>query len=409
MQIAKPTRYIAILVASLLSLSQTAQAEKDIVDTAVEAGSFKTLAAALQAADLVEALKSEGPFTVFAPTDEAFSKLPKGTVESLVRPENKKQLQSILTYHVAKGTVAASKVVELSGVKTLNGQRVDIKVKDGKVMVDGAQVMTTDIKCSNGIIHVIDRVITPASETIPKVAEKAGKFSTLLAAVNAAGLADALSGEGPFTVFAPTDEAFGKIPSETIQSLLKPENKAKLANILKYHVVSGRVYSEGALEAGAAKTLQEGSLKISTESGEAKVNNAKLIKTDIDASNGVIHVIDTVLMPKTSASKAAAAMPTEVSPQHMIEVAISEGSALFNAGHANQCAKLYSETAHNLMELEHAMPTEATSALVHAVEKAKHCGCSHSRAWALRNGLDRAHQQMVHSKVGKMKPLSAVN
>ena len=136
-------------------------AGKDIVDTAVGAGSFKTLVAAVQAAGLVETLKGKGPFTVFAPTDEAFAKLPKGTVETLLKPENKAKLQAILTYHVVSGSVMAADVVKLTGAVTVQGQQVDIAVKDGKVTVDGANVVKTDIACSNGVIHVIDSVILP--------------------------------------------------------------------------------------------------------------------------------------------------------------------------------------------------------------------------------------------------------
>jgi uncharacterized surface protein with fasciclin (FAS1) repeats len=136
-------------------------ANKDIVDTAVAAGSFKTLAAALGAADLIGALKGDGPFTVFAPTDEAFAKLPKGTVESLLKPENKEKLVSILTYHVVSGKVPAKKVVNLTSAKTLQGSEVKINVSGGKVSVDNAQVVKADIHCSNGIIHVIDNVILP--------------------------------------------------------------------------------------------------------------------------------------------------------------------------------------------------------------------------------------------------------
>jgi uncharacterized surface protein with fasciclin (FAS1) repeats len=134
---------------------------KDIVDTAVAAGSFKTLATALKAADLVATLKGKGPFTVFAPTDEAFAKLPKGTVEDLLKPENKAKLTAILTYHVVPGNVLAANVVKLSKAKTVQGSEVTIKVKDGKVMVDNANVTSTDIKCGNGVIHVIDAVILP--------------------------------------------------------------------------------------------------------------------------------------------------------------------------------------------------------------------------------------------------------
>jgi uncharacterized surface protein with fasciclin (FAS1) repeats len=271
--------------------------DKNIVETAVEAGKFKTLAAALAAADLVDAVKGPGPFTVFAPTDEAFAKLPKGTVDTLLKPENKAKLAAILTYHVVPGKVMAKDVVNVKGAKSLNGQRIDVKVNGGKVMVDGANVVSTDIACSNGVIHIIDSVILPADTNIPAVADKAGAFKTLLAAAKAAGLVDALSGDKALTVFAPTDEAFAKLPKGTVDDLLKPENKEKLASILLYHVVEGRVYSEDALAAKAAKTLQGQSVKISVKDGAAYVDGAKIVTTDLDASNGVIHVIDSVILP----------------------------------------------------------------------------------------------------------------
>ena len=157
--------YLMTCLALLLTLSFSsaafAGAKKDIVDTAVAAGDFKTLAAALQAAGLVDTLKGAGPFTVFAPTDEAFAKLPAGTVEDLLKPENKQKLVAILTYHVVAGDVMAKDVVKLSEAKTVNGKEVKIMVEGGKVMVDGANVTKTDIKCSNGVIHVIDSVLLP--------------------------------------------------------------------------------------------------------------------------------------------------------------------------------------------------------------------------------------------------------
>ena len=134
---------------------------KDIVDTAIGAGSFTTLVAAVAAAGLVETLRGEGPFTVFAPTDEAFAKLPVGTVESLLLPESKEKLIAVLTYHVVAGKVLASDVVKLKSAKTVNGKEVSIKFSDKGVMVDAAKVVTTDIEASNGVIHVIDSVILP--------------------------------------------------------------------------------------------------------------------------------------------------------------------------------------------------------------------------------------------------------
>ncbi|QDV17549.1 Immunogenic protein MPT70 precursor [Gimesia panareensis] len=175
----------AVTVSFSASLSYSAD-QKNIVETAVEAGLFKTLATALKEAELVSALQGKGPFTVFAPTDAAFKKLPEGTLKTLLKPENKSKLAAILTYHVVPGNVTAAEVTQLSGAKTLNGQRVDIMTKDGKVMVDGATVVKADIKCSNGIIHVIDAVLMPpkekkltASEACHKIREAVAQGASL--------------------------------------------------------------------------------------------------------------------------------------------------------------------------------------------------------------------------------------
>ena len=160
----KKTRYIVIAALCICALGTNVWAtscDKDIVDTAVAAGSFTTLAKALTAAGLIETLKSEGPFTVFAPTDEAFAKLPAGTLDNLLKPENKDKLKGILTYHVVAGKVTAADVVKLQKAKTVNGQELKIMVKDGTVMVDNATVTKTDIMCTNGVIHIIDAVVLP--------------------------------------------------------------------------------------------------------------------------------------------------------------------------------------------------------------------------------------------------------
>lgn len=276
---------------------ETSVHTKDIVDTAVAAGSFETLAAALTAADLVKTLKGDGPFTVFAPTDEAFAHLPKGTLESLLEPKNRGTLTSILTYHVVPGEVQAAKVVKLPFAETVNGQRVGIHFEEGKVTVGGAEVVTTDIQCSNGVIHVIDAVLTPETQNIVEKAASAGTFETLIAAAKAAGLAEALMGDGPLTVLAPTDEAFAKLPAGTVDTLLKPENKHELADILKAHVISGRVYADQAVKAGTAKTLQGFEVKATIVDGRLNLSGADVVASDIQVSNGVIHAIDTVLLP----------------------------------------------------------------------------------------------------------------
>jgi uncharacterized surface protein with fasciclin (FAS1) repeats len=160
-----PNLVVAVLTSAVLGLTIASTiaraAEKDIVDTAVSAGQFKTLASALEAAGLVETLKGDGPFTVFAPTDEAFAKLPAGTLESLLKPENKDQLVAILTYHVVPGKLEAADIVKLDEAKTVNGKTIDIKVEGDTAMVNDAKVTKADIEASNGVIHVIDAVILP--------------------------------------------------------------------------------------------------------------------------------------------------------------------------------------------------------------------------------------------------------
>lgn len=152
---------LAAVLALTVFGAATPPQKKDIVDTAVAAGQFKTLAAALQAAVLVDTLKGKGPFTVFAPTDEAFAKLPAGTVEDLLKPENKAKLQAILTYHVVAGRVTAAQVMKMSSAKTVNGEDLTVHTDGGAVMVNDAHVVKTDILCSNGVIHVIDTVLLP--------------------------------------------------------------------------------------------------------------------------------------------------------------------------------------------------------------------------------------------------------
>ena len=380
-------RSIGVFFATAMMFSTIANTKAaDIVDTAVSAGKFKTLATALGAADLVGALKGDGPFTVFAPTDEAFAKLPAGTVETLLKPENKSKLAGILTYHVVPGSVMAKQVVGLSGAKSLNGQQIDIKVDGSTVMVDGAKVVTTDIQCDNGVIHIIDSVILPADKNIVETASAAGTFKTLIAAAKAAGLAGAFTGKDDLTVFAPTDEAFAKLPAGTVESLLKPENKQKLVDILKYHVVAGRVYSSDALKAVNAKTLQGSTVAIKADGGVAMVNTAKLVKTDIDASNGVIHIIDAVILPP--AKKA-------VNARRTIENAVAQGSALFNAGDHQGCADVYAATMHSLMDSN--VSAGLKQHMTTVMNEANHCSCSTQKAWTLRHGIDRMYATLVQS------------
>jgi uncharacterized surface protein with fasciclin (FAS1) repeats len=311
----------------------------DIVETAAADGRFTTLLAAAEAADLVDALKGEGPLTVFAPTDDAFNALPAGTVEALLADPD--ALAAILLYHVVAGEVKAEQVVTLDSAPTLNGAEVTITItSEGTVMVDNANVIITDIETTNGIIHVIDAVIIPGSSVSKETSgDKASWFggyrfgggwianaiqdgklkwltkrlplyyvarlaglNTLGVAVKAAELRTTLIKDGPFTVFGPTDEAFAALPEGTIPALLA--DPAALANILLYHVTPGKVTSDivvtldgqnaNMANGGTVGIIVDGGVKLDDTGTDADKN---VIVVDIPARNGVIHIIDGVLLP----------------------------------------------------------------------------------------------------------------
>jgi uncharacterized surface protein with fasciclin (FAS1) repeats len=353
---------------------------KDIVDTAVAGGDFETLVTAVKAAGLVETLKSDGPFTVFAPTDAAFGKLPKGTIEALLA--NPDQLAAILKYHVVPGRVMAKDVVKLSSAKTALGQSLAISASGG-VRVGGANVIKTDIETSNGVIHVIDTVLIPANDII-ETARSAGSFKTLLAALEAADLTDALRGAGPFTVFAPTDGAFAKLPKGTVEALLK--DIPKLQSILTYHVVAGKVMASDVVKLDEAKTLQGQVVRIDTSSG-VKINGARVVKTDVAAGNGVIHVIDEVLLPASTKLGSAASPARE-----LIEHAISRGAALYNDGHHAACTAVYEMAAMGLLaSSDKELGCTDRDALQTALASVQGSHNAGKNAWTMRHALDSVY------------------
>ena len=355
-------------------------AKKDIVDTAVAAGDFETLVTAVKAAGLVETLKSDGPFTVFAPTDEAFGKLPKGTIKALLGDPDR--LGAILKYHVVPGRVMAKDVVKLSSAKTALGQSLVVSASRG-VRVGKANVIKTDIETSNGVIHVIDTVLIPANDII-ETARSAGSFKTLLAALEAADLTDALRGTGPLTVFAPTDEAFGKLPKGTVEALLK--DIPKLQSILTYHVVTGKVMASDVVKLDEAKTLQGQAVRIDASSG-VKINSAQVVKADVAADNGVIHVIDEVLLPPSSKQGNAASPARE-----LIEHAINRGAPLYNDGHHTACTAVYEVAAMGLLASSNGeIGCTARDTLQTALAAVQGSHNTGRNAWIMRNALDSVY------------------
>ena len=270
--------------------------KKDIVGVASD--NAKTLTSAITAAGLVETLKGPGPFTVFAPTDAAFAAI-QSDVDNLMRPENKAELAKVLTCHVVSGKKMASDLNNGQQLTALDGSKLMVKISNGKVMVNDATVTTKDVQASNGVIHLIDKVILPAKPKVKAmdiVAIASESAKTLAAALKAAGLVETLQGNGPFTVFAPTDAAFSAIQKD-VDNLMKPENKAKLSNILTYHVVAGKAMAADLMDGQELTTVQGTKLKVSIKNGKMMINGANIVSANIPASNGVIHMIDKVMMP----------------------------------------------------------------------------------------------------------------
>src|SRR5665647_2218971 len=285
--------YLLFLSAATCTASALGDRTKTIVDVAEENGDFTTLLTALNATNLTDTLKGEGPFTVFAPTNRAFAALPEGTIETLLNDTG--TLKKILLYHVAGQRLMAKDVVNMSNITTLEGQKLKVNVTDKGVFVGKVKIIMTDINARNGVIHEIDAVLIPPEKDIVETAKDEGNFTKLLTALNATNLTDTLKGEGPFTVFAPTDRAFAALPEGTIETLLN--NTSKLKKILLFHVVSQRLMAKDVVNMSNITTLEGQKLPVNVTDKGVLVGKAKIIMTDVNASNGVIHEIDTVLIP----------------------------------------------------------------------------------------------------------------
>jgi len=308
-------KIIAMMVALLMTMTYVPvyAADGDIVDIAVKNGSFTTLVAALTQADLVGALQGEGPFTVFAPTDAAFAKLLADlgiTAEDLLAHPD---LSKVLLYHVVSGSVLSTDLTDQMKATTLNGASLTVDLSDG-VKINTSNVVTADIIATNGVIHVIDEVLVPddfklvPEETmtttevttsdvdIVDIALSDDNFSMLVMLLQKADLVGALQGEGPFTVFAPTNAAFESLLSALNITAEELMAQPDLSKVLLYHVVSGKVLSTDLTDGLMAPTLNGESLTFDLSSG-VKVNKSNVTLADLMASNGVVHVIDSVLVP----------------------------------------------------------------------------------------------------------------
>ena len=295
----------ALLLTAMLFSSPVVVADEseDIPTNAQNTGIHDSLVAALVHADLVTALQGEGPFTVFAPTDDAFAAAGIDLTTFDTEEENA-TLVDILTYHVYSGSVEAAQVTDGMTATMLNGDDATFTVTNESVMIGDATVTMADVMASNGIIHVIDKVLMPPADLvdIPTVAQGTGIHDSLVAAVIQAELLSTLQGEGPFTVFAPTDDAFTAAGVD-LAALDNDEGKAALTNILLYHVVSGAVPSSAVTDGLVAAAVNGDDLTFTVGDG-VMVNDANVILADVMASNGIIHVIDKVLIPPVPVTEA---------------------------------------------------------------------------------------------------------
>ena len=288
----------------------THTAGKTIVDLAVATPSLSTLVTALKAGDLVKTLNGPGPFTVFAPTNAAFEALPQGVLSNLLKPANKASLDDVLTYHVLGDEVHANNFLDNEMLRTLEGKYVTARVSGSTIFINSAKVTVADVNASNGVIHIIDAVLLPSSappspgpspppapgsQNIVQLAQATPDLSTLVTALGAASLVQTLEGAGPFTVFAPTNEAFQNLPAGALANLLKPKNKAKLVDILTFHVVAGDIHAKDILDGERLKTVEGMYIMAAVNSSGVFLNNAKVTTADVNASNGVVHIIDAVL------------------------------------------------------------------------------------------------------------------
>ena len=286
------------------------QASNTIVDIALATPTLSTLVTALKAGDLVKTLEGPGPFTVFAPTNAAFAALPKGVLANLLKPANKAGLDDVLTYHVLGDEVHSQKFLDGEMLRTLEQKYVTVRIAGKDILINSAKVTTADVQASNGVIHIIDAVLLPSSappspgpspapspgtQNIVQLAQATPSLSTLVTALGAASLVQTLEGTGPFTVFAPTNDAFQNLPAGTLANLLKPENKAKLVDILTFHVVAGDVHAKDILDGERLKTVEGMFLMAAVNSSGVFLNNAKVTTADVNASNGVVHIINEVL------------------------------------------------------------------------------------------------------------------
>jgi uncharacterized surface protein with fasciclin (FAS1) repeats len=375
---------------------------------ASSAGSLASVATKAKLTTLLELVKAAGiefpkdaKLTIFAPTNEAFAKLPREQVAFLTSAEGKSTLQAILKHHVVAQPLESSALLDRRRLKALSGQSLEID--PAALSVDGARLVATDVAFDGGLVHVIDGVMLPELRSIEEIVAKDERFATLRVAIDAAGLGPQLGAQnsGPWTLLAPSNEAFAAIPADALKTLL--QDRPALTAVLAAHVLPTAIRREEMLAQGSARTLMgDGTVEFALSAGDITVAGARILVADIEASNGVIHVIDRVL-PAPSAARATpeatASSQREQRAQRaaaILELAIERGVPRFNAGDTASCAALYELAIASVVFLgEDCFGASAKADLTTALEEGAAHDDASERAWIYRRAMDRALERMM--------------
>ena len=374
----------------------------DLVSVAKSAG----LTTLLELVTLADLKLPKAPVTIFAPTNDAFAAIPKATLEQLLLPESRDTLRQILTHHIVPGVQTSGSVLNSRSLPALSDQSLSIDADNGKVA--GASIVAVDVPFNGGIVHVIDSVMLPESRSISEIASTEGQLSTLMKAANSANLLSRLERQsGSWTVFTPVNSAFDKLPPGTVESLLEQGNVRTLTQVLGLHVVPGRIEARDLLAKKSLTTLTGTPLAISLKSGKLTLGaNAHIIASDIQASNGIIHIIDEVLLPATrepvaSASRRSASTQTSTDTVEefgsIYALAVKFGTPLFNDGNPEACAAVYEVAVETMIRFgKDELGNDVIERLMRTRQEGEDSN-ARSRAWSLRRALDDSYNMLLNA------------
>lgn len=371
----------------------------DDLGAVAKAAGLNKLLALVQAAELA---LPESPVTILAPTDAAFDALPEETVAALLKPEGRDTLRTILQHHVVLGATSSGDVLNRRALTSAIGQQ--LAVDDLAQTIGGAGIVATDVPFAGGVVHVIDAVLMPETRSITKLAVDTDELKTLVTAVQAAGLTNQFGGDsGPWTVFAPVNSAFAKLPEATLKSLLERSNRRALTDILGLHVVPGRIAARDLLAKKKLTTLMGEPIAVALVDRKLQVGGATVTTADIQASNGVVHLIDGVITEPLGGKRAARGdleprrarnVDAAAAAMRIYEVAINRGAGLWNDGNRDGCAAVYEVAISAMIGLgRDRLPQAVVDALVDGLDRGEPQEAVEA-AWTYRAALDSAYRQL---------------